>query len=69
MPEMNGLKQQNIFVYIAFDVPIMLLLQMLQAWILKNALIAGMNDHSAKPVNDKLLYSKIIKCLKKQTPA
>jgi CheY-like chemotaxis protein len=66
MPEMNGFDAtayvRNIM---KSDIPIIALTADVTSVDLEKAQAMGMNDYVSKPVDEQLLYSKIIKALQK----
>jgi len=66
MPEMNGFETTS---YIRNEmksqIPIIALTADVTTVDIDKCLALGMNDYISKPINEKLLYSKIMKCLKK----
>ncbi len=66
MPEMNGFDATKyIRNILKLDVPIMALTADVTTVDLEKCKAVGMNDYIAKPVDDKLLYSKIIDLVKR----
>lgn len=66
MPEMNGFDATKyIRNILKLDVPIMALTADVTTVDLEKCKAAGMNDYIAKPVDEKLLYSKIIELVKR----
>ncbi|MCE3278518.1 MAG: histidine kinase [Bacteroidetes bacterium] len=67
MPEMNGFEAtEHIRQIIKSDIPIIALTADVTTVDVEKCKAVGMNDYISKPIDDKLLYSKIIKYLKKQ---
>ncbi|MGZ4033625.1 MAG: response regulator [Bacteroidia bacterium] len=67
MPEMNGFEAtEYIRNTLRSNVPIIAFTADVTSVDIEKCLSIGMDDHSAKPVDDKLLYRKMIKCLNKQ---
>ncbi|MBK6998349.1 MAG: response regulator [Lewinellaceae bacterium] len=65
MPEMNGFEATAyIRKEIKSNIPIIALTADVTTMDLEKCLEIGMNDYISKPIDEKLLYSKIIKCLK-----
>jgi len=66
MPGMNGFETTS---YIRNEmksqIPIIALTADVTSVDINKCLAHGMNDYISKPINEKLLYSKIMKCLKK----
>ena len=68
MPEMNGFDATKyIRNILKLDVPIMALTADVTTVDLEKCKTVGMNDYVAKPVDEKLLYSKIIDLVKRRT--
>ncbi|HLO43410.1 MAG TPA: ATP-binding protein [Leadbetterella sp.] len=66
MPEMNGFEATKyIRNILKLDVPIMALTADVTTVDLEKCKTAGMNDYIAKPVDEKLLYAKIIDLVKR----
>jgi PAS domain S-box-containing protein len=66
MPEMNGFEATDfIRNKLKSDIPIIALTADVTTVDLAKCKVVGMNDYIAKPVNEKLLYSKIIGIVKK----
>jgi CheY-like chemotaxis protein len=66
MPEMNGFKAtEHIRKIMNSDVPIIALTADVTTVDLTKCKAAGMNDYIAKPVDEKILYSKIVGLVKK----
>jgi CheY-like chemotaxis protein len=66
MPEMNGFEAtEYIRKTLCLDVPIIALTADVTTADLEKCTAVGMNDYIAKPVDEKLLYSKITKYVKK----
>ena len=66
MPEMNGFEATKyIRNILKLDVPIMALTADVTTVDLEKCKAVGMNDYIAKPVDEKLLYSKIIELVKR----
>jgi PAS domain S-box-containing protein len=66
MPEMNGFKAtEHIRKVMNSDVPIIALTADVTTVDLAKCKAAGMNDYIAKPVDERLLYSKIVGLVKK----
>jgi CheY-like chemotaxis protein len=69
MPEMNGFEAaQHIRYNLNSNIPIIALTADVTTADLRKCKAAGMNDYISKPVNEKLLYAKIIDLLKKRIP-
>lgn len=67
MPVMNGFEATRyIRDILKSDIPIIALTADVTTADLEKCKLAGMNDYIAKPVNDKLLYKKIIGLVKKR---
>lgn len=67
MPEMNGFEAtKHIREVMKLDVPIMALTADVTTVDLEKCMAVGMNDYIAKPVGERLLYSKILELVKKQ---
>jgi CheY-like chemotaxis protein len=66
MPGMNGFETTS---YIRNEmksqIPIIALTADVTTVDIDKCLAHGMNDYISKPIDEKLLYSKIMKCLKK----
>ncbi len=70
MPEMNGFDATaHIRNVLKLDIPIIALTADVTTVDLAKCKAVGMNDYIAKPVDEKLLYSKIIGFFQKPTPA
>ena len=68
MPEMNGFEAtEYIRNVMRCDIPIIALTADVTTVDLQKCKAVGMNDYIAKPVDDRLLYSKIMSLLKKNT--
>ncbi len=66
MPEMNGFEATTyIRKHISTQIPIIALTADVTTMDLDKCIEIGMNDYISKPIDEKLLYSKIIKCLDK----
>lgn len=69
MPEMNGFEAtEYIRSTLKSDIPIIALTADVTTVDVEKCREAGMDDYLAKPINDKLLYSKIRKYLKEEEP-
>jgi PAS domain S-box-containing protein len=69
MPEMNGFETtEYIRKNMNSNIPIIALTADVTTADLQKCTAVGMNDYIAKPVDEKLLYSKIINLVKKQMP-
>jgi two-component system, chemotaxis family, CheB/CheR fusion protein len=65
MPEMNGFETTEfIRNTLKLDIPIIALSADVTTVDIDKCLAVGMNDYISKPIDEKLLYNKIIKCLK-----
>ena len=70
MPEMNGFEATDyIRTTMNSSIPIIALTADVTTVDLEKCKAVGMNDYLAKPVDEKLLYSKIVNLVKKQTAA
>jgi CheY-like chemotaxis protein/anti-sigma regulatory factor (Ser/Thr protein kinase) len=70
MPEMNGFEAtKHIRNVMKLDVPIMALTADVTTVDLEKCMAVGMNDYIAKPVDERLLYSKILDLVKKSKKA
>jgi len=70
MPEMNGFEAtEYIRNILKSDIPIIALTADVTTVDLKKCRAVGMNDYIAKPVDERLLYSKIVSVVKKTQPA
>ncbi len=68
MPEMNGFEATDYIRNIMkSDIPIIALTADVTTVDLAKCKAVGMNDYIAKPVDERLLYSKIVGAIKKQT--
>jgi CheY-like chemotaxis protein len=66
MPEMNGFETTEfIRNKLKLDIPIIALSADVTSIDINKCLAVGMNDYISKPIDEKLLYNKIMKCLKK----
>jgi CheY-like chemotaxis protein len=66
MPEMNGFEAtEHIRKKMHLDIPIVALTADVTTVDLEKCRAVGMNDYIAKPVNEKLLYNKIVNLVKK----
>ncbi|CAH0997939.1 Sensor histidine kinase RcsC [Emticicia aquatica] len=66
MPEMNGFEATTyIRQELKSNIPIIALTADVTTVDVDKCLAVGMNDYISKPIDEKLLYSKMIKCLKK----
>lgn len=66
MPEMNGYEAtEHIRNVMKLDIPIIALTADVTTADVEKCKAVGMNDYLAKPIDDKLLYSKILKHIKK----
>jgi signal transduction histidine kinase len=66
MPEMNGFEATDYIRHtMRSNIPIIALTADVTTMDLAKCKLAGMNDYIAKPVDDKLLYSKIVALVKK----
>jgi two-component system CheB/CheR fusion protein len=69
MPEMNGFEAtEYIRKTLKLNIPIIALTADVTKIDLENCKLAGMSGHVSKPVDEKVLYTNIIKVLKKQNP-
>lgn len=69
MPEMNGFEAtKHIRNVMNSNIPIMALTANVSTVDLEKCKTAGMNDYITKPIDEELLYSKIIELVKKNTP-
>jgi len=69
MPEMNGFEAaEHIRYHLNLKVPIIALTADVTTADLRKCKAAGMNAYISKPVNEKLLYAKIIELIKKRIP-
>jgi PAS domain S-box-containing protein len=69
MPEMNGFEAaEHIRYHLNSKVPIIALTADVTTADLRKCKAAGMNDYISKPVDEKLLYAKIVDLLKKGSP-
>jgi PAS domain S-box-containing protein len=69
MPEMNGFEAaQYIRYHLDSKVPIIALTADVTTADLRKCKAAGMNEYISKPVDEKLLYTKIVDLLKKRVP-
>jgi PAS domain S-box-containing protein len=67
MPEMNGFEATEVIrKKLNSNIPIIALTADVTADDLKQCKSFGMNDHIAKPIDEKLLYSKIVELVKKK---
>ncbi len=70
MPEMNGFQAtDHIRNVLKLDIPIIALTADVTTVDLAKCKAVGMNDYIAKPVDERLLYSKIMALFQKPTPA
>lgn len=70
MPEMNGFEAtEHIRKKLKSDVPIIALTADVTTMDLAKCKAVGMNDYIAKPVDERLLYSKIVGLVKKTAPS
>jgi CheY-like chemotaxis protein len=70
MPEMNGFEAtKHIRNIMKLNVPIMALTADVTTVDLEKCMAVGMNDYIAKPVDERLLYSKILDLVKKPVKA
>lgn len=70
MPEMNGFEAtEYIRNKMKSDIPIIALTADVTTVDLEKCKAVGMNDYIAKPVDERLLYSKIVGLVKKPTPS
>ncbi|MCK9220629.1 MAG: ATP-binding protein [Bacteroidales bacterium] len=70
MPEMNGFEATDYIRRIMHsEIPIIALTADVTTVDLEKCKVVGMNDYIAKPVDERLLYSKIIGLVKKPFPA
>ena len=68
MPEMNGFETTSyVRNNLQLNIPIIALTADVTTVDLEKCKEVGMNDYLSKPVNDKLLYNKIISIIKKST--
>ncbi len=66
MPQMNGFETTAyIRNEMKSDIPIIALSADVTTVDIDKCLAVGMNDYISKPIDEKILYSKIVKCLKK----
>jgi light-regulated signal transduction histidine kinase (bacteriophytochrome) len=66
MPEMNGFEATEfIRNKLKLDIPIIALSADVTTVDIDKCLAVGMNDYISKPIDETLLYNKIMKCLKK----
>jgi len=69
MPEMNGFEATDYIRNTLFsDIPIIALTADVTTVDLAKCKAVGMNDYIAKPVDERLLYTKILNLVKKNTP-
>jgi PAS domain S-box-containing protein len=69
MPEMNGYEAAKYIRFILkYQVPIIALTADVTTADLERCKAMGMNDYISKPVDEKLLYNKIVELLKKPAP-
>jgi PAS domain S-box-containing protein len=69
MPEMNGYEAtEHIRNVMKLDIPIIALTADVTTADVEKCKAVGMNDYLAKPINDKLLYNKILKYIEKPAP-
>ncbi|WP_435353052.1 ATP-binding protein [Emticicia sp. SJ17W-69] len=69
MPEMNGFEAtEYIRNVLKSDIPIMALTADVTTVDLEKCKAVGMNDYIAKPLDERLLYTKIVSLVKKSTP-
>ncbi len=69
MPEMNGFEaSEHIRYHLNSKIPIIALTADVTTADLRKCKAAGMNDYISKPVDEKLLYAKIVDLLKKHIP-
>lgn len=69
MPEMNGFEAtEYIRKIIKSNIPIIALTADVTTTDIKKCKAIGMNDYVSKPIDEKLLYSKIIRYIKKTNP-
>jgi PAS domain S-box-containing protein len=69
MPEMNGFEaSEYIRKTLRLQIPIIALTADVTTTDLKKCKAVGMNDYISKPIDEKLLYAKIIDLLKKNNP-
>jgi hypothetical protein len=67
MPEMNGFEAtEAIRKKLNSNIPIIALTADVTADDLSQCKAVGMNDHIAKPIDEKLLYNKIVELVKKK---
>ncbi len=65
MPEMNGFEATKyIRTQMNSKIPIIALTADVTTVDVEKCKAVGMDDYISKPIDEKLLYSKIIKCLK-----
>ena len=70
MPELNGFEATaHIRNKMNSQIPIIALTADVTTVDVGKCEAIGMNDYISKPIDEKLLYSKIIKCLKKTNEA
>lgn len=67
MPVMSGI-EATLYIRneMKSDIPIIALTADLISEDIKKCFSAGMNDYASKPIDDKLLYRKMIQIMKKQ---
>jgi PAS domain S-box-containing protein len=64
MPEMNGfVATEYIRKEMKLNVPIIAITADVTTVDIERCLALGMNDHIAKPINEKILYGKIVRCI------
>jgi CheY-like chemotaxis protein len=69
MPEMNGFEAAKYIRFILkYQIPIIALTADVTTADLERCKAMGMNDYISKPVDEKLLYNKIVELLKKPVP-
>lgn len=69
MPEMNGFEAtEHIRKIMKSNIPIIALTADVTTTDIKKCKAIGMNDYVSKPIDEKLLYSKIIRYIKKTNP-
>jgi PAS domain S-box-containing protein len=69
MPEMNGIEATSIIRNkLNSNIPIIALTADVTEADLKQCKAAGMNDYIPKPIDEKVLYNKIVKLVKKLSP-
>ncbi|MDZ7646153.1 MAG: response regulator [Cytophagales bacterium] len=70
MPEMNGFEAtEHIRKKMKSEIPIIALTADVTTMDLEKCKAVGMDDYVAKPVDDRLLYSKMVELVNRSTPA